>query len=307
MWAPPTSAATTKFGAASWILAMVEPKSETSSGKKLVASTVALALLDIVRHPFGGDLAVVVVGGQHVDLVAPLLHRVVDDRLDRLRRRRAGDEAIAVADAALIEDVVEIQRVAAAERLPDRFARRRGDAGVRHIDLVFAHELLGVFGVERDIRLAVVLLELDLAPEQAAGGVDFLDRQSHSPSRSACRRCRARRNCPRWQPSLIGASSAWTRKSGTPASTAVAPAVLSKVLRDIMQSVPSGSLMLGKPVQSLFARFGFARFSCPTVLSTRLVPDGCDGAKQNPARSNRRCCAAPEAAAPCRECCPSPD
>src|SRR5580658_5352823 len=68
MRAPPTSAATTKFGAASWILAMVEPKSETSSGKKLVARMLPL-LLDVVRHPFGGDLAVVVVGGQHVDLV----------------------------------------------------------------------------------------------------------------------------------------------------------------------------------------------------------------------------------------------
>src|SRR4029077_20584827 len=109
-----------------------------------------------------------------VDLVAPLLHRVVDDGLDRLRRRRAGHKAIAIAHAALIEDVVEIERVAAAERLPDRFARRRGDTSMRCLDLILAPELLSVFGVERDIRLAVVLLELDLAPEQAAAGVDFL-------------------------------------------------------------------------------------------------------------------------------------
>jgi hypothetical protein len=37
-------------------------------------------------------------------------------------------------------------------------------------------------------------------------------------------------------PSLIGASSAWTGNSGTPASTAAAPAELSKVLREIMEA-----------------------------------------------------------------------
>jgi hypothetical protein len=83
--------------------------------------------------------------------------------LDGLRRRRPGDEAVAVADAAFVEDVVEIEGVAAAERLPDRLARRRGDTGMGDVDLVFANELLGVFGIERDIRLAVVLLEIDLA------------------------------------------------------------------------------------------------------------------------------------------------
>src|ERR1700691_3498854 len=51
------------------------------------------------------------------------------------------------------------------------------EAGVRYIDLVFANELLCVFGVKRDIRLAVVLLEIDLAPQQTAGCIDFLDRQ----------------------------------------------------------------------------------------------------------------------------------
>ena len=40
MWAPPTRAAQTKLGFASWILAIVEPKSATSSGKKSVLSTV---------------------------------------------------------------------------------------------------------------------------------------------------------------------------------------------------------------------------------------------------------------------------
>ena len=45
------------------------------------------------------------------------------------------------------------------------------------VDLVVARELLRVFRVERDVRLAVVLDDLDLAAEQAAGGVDLVDRQ----------------------------------------------------------------------------------------------------------------------------------
>ena len=64
---------TTKSGPASWILAMVEPKSATSSGKKFVCRHRALALLGVVSDPFGGDLAVVVVGREHINLLAPLL------------------------------------------------------------------------------------------------------------------------------------------------------------------------------------------------------------------------------------------
>ena len=137
----------------------------------------AAALLDVVRDPLGRDLAVVVVGGEDVDLLAPLLLRDLDDRLDRLRRRRSGDEAVAVADAALVQHVVEIEDVGAPEGLPDRLARRRGDAAVDDVDLVVARELLRVLGVERDVGLGVVLDDLDLSAEQAAGGVDLLGRQ----------------------------------------------------------------------------------------------------------------------------------
>ena len=112
--------------------------------------------------PLGGDLAVVVVGGEHVDLLAPLLARDVDDRLHHLRRRRAGDDAVAVADAALVEHVVEVEDVAAPEGLADRLARGRRDAAVDHVDLVVARQLLGVLGVQRDVGLAVVLHDLDL-------------------------------------------------------------------------------------------------------------------------------------------------
>ena len=50
----------------------------------------AAALGDVVLEPFGGDLAVVVVGREDVDLLAPFLHGVVDDRLDCLGRCGAG-------------------------------------------------------------------------------------------------------------------------------------------------------------------------------------------------------------------------
>ena len=305
MWAPPTSAATTKFGAASWILAMVEPKSETSSGKKLVAR-ICPSLLDVVRHPFGGDLAVVVVGGQHVDLVAPLLHRIVDDRLDRLRRRRAGDEAIAIADAALIEDIVEIERVAAAERLPDRFAGRRGDAGMRRIDLVLTHELLSVFGVERDIRLAVVLLELDLAPEQTAGGVDFLDGQRiRHHDRLAVNvehagiildAAELDRRILRMDAEERHASQHCGRAGGIEQGPA-----------GDHESVSFGFSDLGKPVQSLFATFSVASFLLSDLFFDNGGAGRRDGGSEVQPDRIRRCCAAPEAAAPCRECCPSPD
>jgi len=46
---------------------------------------------------------------------------------------------------------------------------------MNHVDLVVADQLLSVFGVKGDIRLAVILLELDLSPKQAAGIVDLLD------------------------------------------------------------------------------------------------------------------------------------
>ena len=154
MCAPPTSAATTKVGLG--LLDLGDRRAEVGhvEREEVGLEHGALALLDVVRDPLGGDLAVVVVGGQHVDLLAPLLHRDLDDRLDRLRRRRAGDEAVAVAHAAFVEHVVEVQRVGAAEGLADRFARRRGDAAVDDIDLVVARELLRVLGVQRDVGLA---------------------------------------------------------------------------------------------------------------------------------------------------------
>jgi hypothetical protein len=83
---------------------------------------------------------------------------------------------MAVANTTLIEDVVEVERVGAPECLPDGLARGRGDPGVGDVDLILANELLGVFGVERDVGLAIVLEQLHLAAKQAAGRVDLVNR-----------------------------------------------------------------------------------------------------------------------------------
>src|SRR5689334_8761167 len=82
----------------------------------------SLALFDIMGDPLCGDLAIIVVSRDGVDLVAPLLHGIVDDRFDGLRWRGAGDDAVAIAYATFIEHVVEIEGVCPAERLPDRLA-----------------------------------------------------------------------------------------------------------------------------------------------------------------------------------------
>ncbi len=134
----------------------------------------AAALLDVVRDPLGGDLAVVVVGGQHIDLLAPLLHGDLDDRRHGLGRRGAGDHAIAVAHAAFVQHVVEVQGVGAPEGLADGLARGRGDAAMHDVHLVVARQLLGVLGVQRNVRLRVVLHHLNLASEQAARRIDLV-------------------------------------------------------------------------------------------------------------------------------------
>src|SRR5580698_4771120 len=83
----------------------------------------AAILAYIFLHPLGGDLAIIVVGGDHVDFLAPLLHGVGHELLDSLRRRDAGVELVAIANAALILRVVEIERLEFVEYGPDDFAR----------------------------------------------------------------------------------------------------------------------------------------------------------------------------------------
>src|SRR5581483_7025457 len=77
---------------------------------------------DIFLHPLRGDLTVIVVGGDNVDLLAPFLHGVRHELLDGLRRGHAGVEIVAVTDAALVLSVVEIERLEAIEHRADDLA-----------------------------------------------------------------------------------------------------------------------------------------------------------------------------------------
>ena len=137
----------------------------------------AAIVLDVFAHPFRGDLAVIVVGRDDVGLLAPQVHGVGHQLLDRLGRGGAGVEGVAVAHAALVEGVVEIERAETAEDRPDRFARGRGDAAMDHVDTVAHGKLLRVLRIELNVRLGIVVDQFDLTAQQAAGGVDFLDRE----------------------------------------------------------------------------------------------------------------------------------
>ncbi len=128
--------------------------------EELDVGHLAAVVLDVFLHPLGGDLAVVVVGGDDIDLLAPLVHGVGHELLHRLARRRAGAEAVAVAHAAFVLDVVEIQRLEAGQRRADGLARGRRDAGVHHIGIVAGGGLGGVLGIELDGRLRVVVDQL---------------------------------------------------------------------------------------------------------------------------------------------------
>ena len=158
---------------------MVGPKLVTSSGKKSIDGHLAAVFGDVFLHPLRGDLAVIVVGRDNIDLLAPFLHGVGHQLFHRLRRRHAGVELVAVADAALILGVVEIERLEAVEHRADHLARGRGDAAMHDGDLVLQRRLLRELRVELHVRLGVVVDQLDLPAEQAAGRVGLLDRKRH--------------------------------------------------------------------------------------------------------------------------------
>ena len=177
MWAPPTSTDHTTSGLAAWILAMTGAKLLTSSGEELDRHILAAGLADHLLHPFRGDLAVVVVGGQDVALLlALLLHDVVDQRLELLRRHHAGGDVAPVADAALIERVVEQQAAELAHHRPHHLARGAGDAAMDHLHLVLRQRLRGVLRVELVVRLGIVEMQLERPAQEAAGGIDLVDR-----------------------------------------------------------------------------------------------------------------------------------
>ena len=139
----------------------------------------AAVLLDIAFHPGGGDLAVIVVRRDGVDLLAPQIHGVRHKLLDRLRGRGAERDLVAVAHTAFIERVVEVERLEAVEDRADGLAAGAGDAPHDDRDLVLQRKLRRILRIERHVGLGIVNDALDLAAEQAALRVDLLDGHQH--------------------------------------------------------------------------------------------------------------------------------
>ena len=137
----------------------------------------AAVLGHVFLHPLRGDLAVIVVGRDHIDLLAPFLHRVRHELLHRLGRRYAGVELIAVADAAFVLRVVEIKGLELVEHGTNDLARGGGDAAVHDRDLVLERRLLRELRIELHARLRVVADQLDRPADQPARRIRLFDRQ----------------------------------------------------------------------------------------------------------------------------------
>src|SRR5271163_2278837 len=145
--------------------------------KEIYRRDFAAVLDHVFLHPLRSDLAVIVIRGDHIDLLAPLLHRVRDQLFDRLRRRDASVELIAVADAALVLRVVEIEGLEPVEHRPDDFARSRGYATMHDGRLVFQRRLLRELRVELHARLRIVVDQLDLPAQQSSRRIRLFDRE----------------------------------------------------------------------------------------------------------------------------------
>src|ERR1700736_1723065 len=84
---------------------------------EFLANHLAAVLLDDHAHPFGGDLAEIVVGGDGIDPLAILLHHPRDQRRGLLFGNGTGYDHVAIADAAFVLVIVEREAV---ELIDDR-------------------------------------------------------------------------------------------------------------------------------------------------------------------------------------------
>src|SRR6267143_2662885 len=126
--------------------------------------------------PLPRDVTEVVVGGDGIGLRPVLLQGVPRERPHLLGRRLARDEDVLVAHAALVNDVVEVELLVLVDHGAEALARGRRDAAVDDGHLVLEDQLLGELREVRDVRLRVVLDQLELLAEEAALRVDLGDR-----------------------------------------------------------------------------------------------------------------------------------
>src|SRR2546425_1689804 len=126
--------------------------------------------------PLPRDVTEVVVGGDGICLRPVLLQGVLRERPHLLGRRLARDEDVLVAHAALVNDVVEVELLVLVDHGAEALARGRRDAAVDDGHLVLEDQLLGELREVRDVRLRIVLDQLELLAEEAALRVDLGDR-----------------------------------------------------------------------------------------------------------------------------------
>src|SRR5882724_1462159 len=135
----------------------------------------AAGIGDVFTDPAFGDLAENIISAENIDLLAEALHRMWNQRAETLAYGRAGHERIAVAYAAFIWLCVEVGDFAAIEDRPHDFARRAGDGAEDRRDPVAQGQLLRVLRIKLVVRLCVVGHQRNLASQQSAGGVRFVD------------------------------------------------------------------------------------------------------------------------------------
>ena len=130
-------------------------------------------LADLLVHDARPD----VVGRRQGELLrARLLHQPGNQGIDLLRRHRAGAEDERVGLLSLVLLRVDVERLALHDRGGlDGLPRRAEDATEDHVDLILLDELGGAGFRGAVGGLAVLEVQLDLLPEQAAAGVDLVD------------------------------------------------------------------------------------------------------------------------------------
>ena len=145
----------------------------------------------LVRHAFAFQVgAQDFVGGAGVDIVGtqqyPALgtatvfaHQVVDCGNGLLVRRRTGVKHVFGKLFTLVLHRVEQQAIHFFDDWQHGFAGHRGPATKDHIDLVLAQQLFGFFGKQRPVGRRVHDHRLKLLAQQAALGIDFVNRHQH--------------------------------------------------------------------------------------------------------------------------------
>jgi hypothetical protein len=118
-----------------------------------------------------------VVGGRQIEGPRPRLsHQPRDERVDLLGGHRAGAEDERVGLLPLVLLGVDVERLALDHgRLLDGLPRGAVDAAEDDVDLIALDELLRLGGRDRVVGRAVLEMQLDVAPQQAALRIDVAD------------------------------------------------------------------------------------------------------------------------------------